>query len=405
MSPIDTTRSIRRRRIVCNSAVRMRKLNVALVAPTLEILGGQAVQADRLLRQWNGDAEVEAWLVPVNPAFPPPFRFAHSVKYLRTFVNELIYIPRLVAQLRRADVVHVFSASYFSFLLAPLPAVLVARLLGRPVVLNYRSGEAPDHLARSRVARWALRSVARNVVPSRFLVEVFGEFGIEASVIPNVVDTNRFRFRDRERLRPRLLSTRNFDGLYNVGCTIRAFQRVQQRFPEATLTLVGGGKEEGRLRALVRDLHLQGVTFAGQVGPDDIARFYDDHDIYLQSPDIDNMPTSVIEAFACGLPVVSTGAGGMPAILTHGVHGLLAPLADDERLGQHVIDLLTNPAAARGYVVAARESIQGCTWSAVRDQWLRAYRSTLEGPLRSPEGPAAERQRVGSNVANPVSPR
>lgn len=370
----------------------MRKLNVALVAPTLKILGGQAVQADRLLRLWNGDAEIEAWLVPVNPEFPSPLRFARSVKYLKTIVNELIYIPTLLRQLRRADVVHVFSASYFSFLLAPLPAILVARLLGRPVVLNYRSGEAPDHLARSRVARWALRSVACNVVPSRFLVDVFAGHGIEASAIPNVVDMNRFRFHERETLRPRLLSTRNFDALYNVGCTIRAFRLVQQRFPDATLTLVGGGKDEERLRRLVRDLGLRGVTFAGQVGPDEIAGFYADHDIYLQSPDLDNMPTSVIEAFACGLPVVSTEAGGVPAILTHRVHGLLAPLGDYETLGKQVIELLTRPAVARQYVRAARESIQGCTWSAVRGHWLRAYRLAQEGPLPS-----------ASNVANPVS--
>ena len=374
----------------------MSKLNVALVAPTLEILGGQAVQANRLLRKWNGDAEVEAWLVPINPTFPRMLRGARSVKYLRTILNELIYIPSLVQQLRRADVVHVFSASYFSFLLAPLPAILVARLLGRPVVLNYRSGQAPDHLARSRVARWALRSVQRNVVPSRFLVEVFAEFGIDASVIPNVVDTSRFQFRDRVPLLPRILSTRNFDGLYNVACTIRAFQRVQQQFPDATLTLVGGGKEEDRLRTLVRELGLRGVTFAGQVGPDDIARFYDAHDIYLQSPDIDNMPTSVIEAFACGLPVVSTEAGGVPAILTHRTHGLLAPLGDDEALGRHVMELLTSPAAARQYALAARDSMQGCTWSAVRDQWLRIYRSALE---------AASRQQVGRKLADPVSPR
>jgi len=374
----------------------MPKLYVALVAPTLEILGGQAVQANRLLRKWNGDAEVEAWLVPVNPTFPRLLRGARSVKYLRTILNELIYIPSLVQQLRRADVVHVFSASYFSFLLAPLPAILVARLLGRPVVLNYRSGEAPDHLARSRVARWALRSVQRNVVPSRFLVEVFATFGIDASVIPNVVDTSRFRFRDRVPLQPRILSTRNFDGLYNVACTIRAFQLVQQQFPDAALTLVGGGKEEDRLRTLVRELGLRGVTFAGQVGPDDIARFYDAHDIYLQSPDIDNMPTSVIEAFACGLPVVSTEAGGVPAILTHRTHGLLAPLGDDEALGRHVLELLTSPAEARQYALAARDSMQGCTWSAVRDQWLRIYRSALE---------AASRQQVGRKLSDPVSPR
>ena len=84
---------------------------------------------------------------------PRPFRFASRVKYLRTVMTQLAYWPLLLRELRRADVVHVFSASYFSFLLAPLPAVLIARLLGKPVVMNYRSGEGPDHLRRSRVAR------------------------------------------------------------------------------------------------------------------------------------------------------------------------------------------------------------------------------------------------------------
>ena len=75
------------------------------------------------------------------------------IKYVRTIVNELTYLPLLVREIARADVVHVFSASYSSFLLAPLPAMLVARALGKPVVLNYRSGEAPDHLQRSAIAR------------------------------------------------------------------------------------------------------------------------------------------------------------------------------------------------------------------------------------------------------------
>jgi glycosyltransferase involved in cell wall biosynthesis len=292
--------------------------------------------------------------------------------------------------------VHVFSASYSSFLLAPFPAILIARLFRRPVVLNYRSGQAPDHLARSRVARWALRAVERNVVPSRFLRDVFARFGVEASVVPNVVDFTRFEFRQRSAVRPRILSTRNFEELYNVACTLRAFRLVQDTFPEATLTLVGGGPEEAALRALVQDLGLNGVTFAGRVRPDDIAGFYHDHDIYLQTPDIDNMPTSVIEAFACGLAVVSTEAGGVPAILTDRVHGLLSPLDDHETVGRLVLDLLTNPAAVRQYTLAARESIQGCTWSAVRDQWLRAYRSALEtGTL----------ERIGPDIADPVSPR
>jgi glycosyltransferase involved in cell wall biosynthesis len=210
----------------------------------MQILGGQAVQADRLIRAWAGDADVEAWLVPVNPEPPPPLRYGLRLKYIRTMVTQMAYWPRLLHDLRHADIVHVFSASYWSFLLAPFPAVLIARLFGKPVVMNYRSGEAPDHLRRSAIARAVLNHVDRNVVPSRFLKEVFAPYGIDAEVIPNIVDVDRFAFRVRDPLRPRVLSTRNFERLYNVECTLRAFAAVRREFPAATLTLVGGGSSE-----------------------------------------------------------------------------------------------------------------------------------------------------------------
>src|SRR5262249_43915436 len=155
----------------------------------------------------------------------------------------------------------------------------------------------------SAIARMAIASVDANVVPSRFLVDVFRDFGIVASAIPNIVECERFRFRVREPLRPRLVSTRNFEGLYNVQCTRRAFRLVQDQWPDASLVLVGAGPEEARLRDLAAELSLQHVTFVGRVPPDAIAAWYADSDIYIQSPDIDNMPTSVIEAFASGCPV------------------------------------------------------------------------------------------------------
>jgi glycosyltransferase involved in cell wall biosynthesis len=367
----------------------MTTLRVAFVAPSLAILGGQAVQADRLLRAWRGDPEVEAYLVPVNPAAPRSLRFWSRLKYLRTVLNELIFGPLLVRELARADVVHVFSASYSSFMLAPLPAILVARALGRPVVLNYRSGQAPDHLRRSAIARKTIARVDRNVVPSRFLVDVFRSFDIDATIVPNIVDLERFTFREREPLRPYLLSTRNFDALYNVATTIRAFRIVQDQWPDARLTLIGGGPQEAELRALAARLELRNVTFAGRVNPDDMARFYARHDIYVQSPDIDNMPTSVIEAFASGLPVVSTRAGGVPTILTDGEHGLLAPLADSAAIGHHVLRLLDDPAFARGLARAAHATCHACTWPAVREQWLEIYRSVVSA--RTAAGAVASR--------------
>jgi len=357
------------------------RLRIAIVAASLRILGGQAVQAQRLLEGWKADSEIDAWLVPIDPVPTRPFDALLSVKYARTVVTQLWYWPQLARELRHADIVHVFSASYSSFLLAPLPAIVIAKLFGRPVILNYHSGEAPDHLRRSALARRVMRDwVDLNVVPSTFLRDVLASFGIPARTVPNTIDPRQFAYRVRDPLRPWILSTRNFEPIYNVAVVLRAFARVQARRADATLTLIGSGSQEPALRALAAQLNLRRVTFAGRVPPSDINRYYAEADIYVQTPAIDNMPLSMLEAFASGLPVVSTGVGGVPAILTHGVHGLLAPADDDEAVAAHVMTLLESPAYARQLAAAARQTCAGYEWLVAREGWLAAYRSVANNP-------------------------
>lgn len=352
-----------------------RPLRVAIVVASLRILGGQAVQAQRMLEGWDRSSEVKAWLVPINPVPRPPFDRLLNIKYLRTLVTQCCYWPLLFRELRRADIVHAFSASYSSFLLAPLPAVIVARLLRKPIILNYHSGEAPDHLRRSAIARQVMRSwVDVNVVPSPFLRDVLGSFGIHSRVVANTIDLGQFVYRRREPLRPRILSTRNFEPLYNVGCVLRAFAHIQARHPDATLTLVGDGSQNERLRVQASKLSLQHVTFVGRVAPSEIQRYYADADIYLQAPSIDNMPLSVLEAFASGMPVVSTRVGGVPAILRDGIDGLLAPDDDDQALATQVLRLLDEPEYGQQLAAAAHGSLSAYEWPVVREGWLRAYR-------------------------------
>jgi glycosyltransferase involved in cell wall biosynthesis len=359
------------------------RLRVAIVAASLRILGGQAVQAQRLVDAWRNDSDVDGWLLPIDPPPPRPFNALLRIKYIRTLVTQLSYWPLLVRELRRADVAHIFSASYASFLLAPLPAFVVARLLNKPVILNYRSGEAPDHLRRSALARATLRCADLNVVPSSFLQGVFATFGIRSEVVPNIIDLTRFAFRRRMPLRPNLLSTRNFEPMYNVACTLRAFARVQARYPGATLTLVGAGSQERPLRALAEQAGLHHVIFAGPVPNSEIHRYYSEADIYVQTPSIDNMPGSVLEAFASGLPVVTTNVGGVPAILIDKVHGLLAQDDDDEGIAAHVITLLEQPDYACRLAEAALATCRAYEWRTVRETWLAAYRSVISPVART----------------------
>src|ERR1700747_11090 len=130
-----------------------RKLRLAVVAPSLRYVGGQSVQAELMLRHWEDDPDLRVAFIPVEPLFPAGLRCARRVPFLRTIVRTPFYWTRLWRGLRDCDVAHIFSASYSSFVIAPLPAWLVARLHGKKALINYHSGEARDHLKTSRLAR------------------------------------------------------------------------------------------------------------------------------------------------------------------------------------------------------------------------------------------------------------
>src|SRR5882762_1507080 len=138
-----------------------KRLRVALIAPSLRYVGGQAVQADLLLRLWQNDPDVEVSLIAVDPPLPRGFEWAESIPGLRTILREPIYFWHLWRGLKDVDVAHIFSASYWSFLLAPAPAWLFANIKmrrrktrGSRTLINYHSGEARDHLQRFRSAKF-----------------------------------------------------------------------------------------------------------------------------------------------------------------------------------------------------------------------------------------------------------
>lgn len=347
-------------------------LRIALVAAGADILGGHAVQAAALAEGLRSEGH-RVLFVPINPHLPPGVRWIRRYPYVRTVLNEAWYLPSLL-RFRRTDVVHIFSASYWSFVLAPLPAILVARSLGKRVVLHYHSGEAADHLARwgPLVHPW-LRMADEIVVPSEYLRATFCRHGYETRVIPNIVDTSRFRYRERRPFGPRLLSTRNLEPHYQVHNTLEAFARIRARCPEATLTVVGSGSEGARLRLLASSLGVDGIRFVGRVEPDAMPQVYDAADIFLNSSVVDNQPVSVLEAFAAGLPVVSTGTGDLAALIRDGETGFTVPARDPGAMADAILALLGDHERAAAMARRARQEVERYTWCHVRHTWAAVY--------------------------------
>jgi glycosyltransferase involved in cell wall biosynthesis len=351
----------------------VRPLKVLLVAPSMAIVGGQAVQAERLLAELRLVSSLEVSFLAIQPRLPGPLRLLQRVRYIRTVVTFVLYIPLVLAKVPRHEIIHVFSASYWSYALWSLPPLLVGRLFGKKVIVNYRSGEAEDHLTTWRSAVPTLRLAHKLAAPSDYLVGVFGRFGLRMRSIPNILTVEQFRYRARRRLRPVFLTNRMLDPLYNVGCVLRAFHIVQQHYPDASLTIAHDGVCRRQLEALAGELGLRNTRFIGRVPHEAMPELYDAADIYLTSPDLDCMPGSILECFASGLPVIATRAGGIPNIITDQETGLLVDCGDYEAMAACALRLLEDEELVVRLISGARLECRKYDGAAIREAWVALY--------------------------------
>lgn len=352
-------------------------IRVLLIAPSMEILGGQAVQAQCLMAELRRVPDLEIGFLPINPHLPPRL---DNLRFVRTALRLLLYLPAMLFRAPRYDILHIFSASYWSYLLWSAPPMLVGRLLRKKIVLNYRSGEAEDHLANWRTAMPTLRLADEIVAPSNYLVDVFARFGLKIRSISNILDTTPFHYRPRRRLRPVFLTNRILEPLYNVGCILRAFHIIQQRYPEASLTIAHDGICRPQLEALAAELGLRNTRFVGRVPHNKMPELYDAADIYLTSPNLDCMPGSILECFASGLPVVATKAGGIPYIVAHEQTGLLVDLNDAPAMARCALSLLEDEQLVARLTDNARRECDKYGGNAVREAWAKLYRALAGKP-------------------------
>jgi glycosyltransferase involved in cell wall biosynthesis len=278
----------------------------------------------------------------------------------------------------QAQVVHVFANSGWAWHLLAAPALAIARLRGVPVIVNYRGGQADEFFAAApRHVLHALAAVAQRITPSAFLVRVFAQHGLAAEVIPNIIDLSRFTPRQTRAAgaAPHLIVTRNLEAIYDIPTALRAFVRVRVQWPGAKLTVAGSGPERATLQRLTAELGVaDAVHFAGRIANADIAALYASADIVLNPSTADNMPISLLEAMASGVPIVSTRAGGIPDMVEHERTALLVPVGDDAAMADAALRLLNDTALAQRIRDAGIDEVARYAWPRVREQWQGAYR-------------------------------
>jgi glycosyltransferase involved in cell wall biosynthesis len=300
--------------------------------------------------------------------------------------------PRLLPLALRAarreppDILHAHNLFFSSTAIA----ALLRRLLKRPLVTTLHVGSLRQLGGFSRLAascyertmgRAIVRSSDRLIAVSEAVARHAVHLGARPEavrVIANGVDTRQFRPGERRA-----------NGTFRIACVgrlifnkgpqflIEAAPQVLQAHPEAEFVLVGDGPLRAALEERARRLNVDNrVSFLGTRS--DVAAILQGCDVLVRPSLLEGMPLAVLEAMACGLPVVATPVSGSAELVRQGENGLLVRPAQPDALAGAILRLiddepLREAQGRRGRWLAEH----GYSWDAVAAQTLAVYSELL----------------------------
>lgn len=313
-------------------------------------------------------------------------RFLLIPKIALTISPWLMYLSlrRFVRQLIRSQGgVDMIDAHYFY----PdgMAGVLLARELKLPVTVTGRGTDlnlVPKfRLARRQIA-WAAQKASAVITVCEALKEPLLEMGVpdgHVTVLRNGVELDLFSPQDREASRARYGLKR--PTLVSVGALVERkghdiIVRALPSLPGIDLLIAGEGEERARLEQLIGDLDLKDrVTLLGQVPHGELPALYTAADIMVLASDREGWANVLLEAMACGTPVVATNIWGTGEVVRAPEAGLLVDERTPEALSDAIGTLLTDPperAATRAYA-------EGFSWDATTNGQLAIFSRLTAG--------------------------
>ena len=259
---------------------------------------------------------------------------------------------------------------YFALIVSQL-----ARLFHIKYIPILRGGNLPQRLSENRrFSNLIFTNSFINIAPSFYLKAAFDLKKIPTHFIPNGINLELYKYKKRKSIQPKLLWVRAFDSIYNPFMAIHVVAGLKELHPNVKLCMVGPDKD-GSLelcKKLSKELNvIENIEFTGVLPKEKWIAKANNFDVFLNTTSIDNMPISVMEAMALGLPVISTNAGGMKYLIKDDNTGILVARNDSKAMQASVIKLIENSDKAIEIANNARLYIEKFDVNKVEQKWLK----------------------------------
>jgi glycosyltransferase involved in cell wall biosynthesis len=256
---------------------------------------------------------------------------------------------------------------YYAFFVSQLCRCLKLKYI--PIL---HGGNLPARLLKNPILCGALFNHAfKNVSPSNYIKSEFEAYGFSNVLcIPNIIEITNYPILTKDFSSIRMLWVRSFSNIYNPKLAIDVLKRLQDQGLEATLCMVGPEKDGSlsEVKQYANSLDLS-VHFTGKLSKQEWIEVSKDYNIFINTTNFDNMPVSVIEAMALGLPVVSTDVGGLPFLIDNNKDGILIEPNNSELFVTAIKELLVKPELTNTMIWSARKKAEQFDWEIVKKQW------------------------------------
>lgn len=253
----------------------------------------------------------------------------------------------------------------------------IARFYKIKYIPILHGGNLPNRLKKNpKLCQMVFANAYKNVAPSGYLRQAFQEAGFTNVIyIPNSIEIEKYKFKERKEFAPKLLWVRAFATIYNPEMAVKVLFELQRKYPNASLTMVGPDKDGSlqKTKAFADYINCK-VCFTGQLSKEDWWQLASEHDIFINTTHFDNTPISVMEAMALGLPVVSTNVGGIPYLLTDKENALLVNDNDVVAMVDSICCLIENQQKTKELTSNARNFIAQMDWNVVKEDWKQVLK-------------------------------
>lgn len=260
------------------------------------------------------------------------------------------------------------SNFYYAYLCSQL-----CRFLNLKYIPILHGGNLPQRLKNNpKLCKAIFKNAYKNVAPSTYIKAEFEKQAYSNVVyIPNAILLENYPYKERNCDIVKLLWVRSFSDIYNPLLAINILKALLNEGIQATLCMVGPDNDGSLLKAKQYALEMQvEVNFTGKLSKEAWILLSEAHHLFINTTNFDNMPVSVIEAMALGLPVISTNVGGMSFLIENEHDGILVKPNNENEFVAAIKKLQQNPEDTKQMTLNARKKVERFDWEVVKNLWI-----------------------------------